>query len=166
MSSMHSLVRQGKPIVVMARVEAKGQVKIGDMVWYHNGIARPASLFPPGLLEEHSLAGFADLFLGVAFAGELVVPDHRGGGVEVAIDLGIQSVYNREVGPGEYDIGDPLTVAHGENGLANQLLVRATDPKHVIAVAMERRTRFDDGRLLSVQFCSRFSWAAALRRAA
>lgn len=166
MSSMQRSIAQGKPVVVTVRAEAKGQIKVGDLVWYHNGIARPASLFPPGLVEEHSLQGFADLFLGMAYAVDLEVPQHRGGGVEVVVDLGTRAFYHREVAPGDYDIGDPLTVAHGENGLDNWLLVRATDPKHVVAVAMERRTRLEDGKRFSVQFCSRFSWVAALRRAA
>lgn len=155
-------VRQGQPIVVTARAEAEGQIKVGDLLWYHNGIARPASLFPPGLREEDTLEGLAGLFLGVAVAVDVAQPD---GSVGVIVDLGSQAVYHREVSPGDYDIGDLLTVARDDFGLHNQILVRASDPKHAIAVAMERRTHLEDGKRFSVQFCSRFSSVAALRRA-
>jgi len=157
------LVKQGRPLVVNVPAEHSGQISVGDLCWYHNGIVRPASLFPPGLSTEDTLSGFAELFIGLAIAVDLEQPDGRH--VGTVIDLGTQAVYRSPIVTGDYDIGDRLTVLHGDHGLENQRLVRASHPNQTIAVAMERRTKFDDSLQLNVQFCSRFSSLAALQRA-
>lgn len=157
------LVKQGRPLVVNVLAEHSGQISVGDLCWYHNGIVRPASLFPPGLSTEDTLSGFAELFIGLAIAVDLEQPDGRH--VGTVIDLGTQAVYRSPIVTGDYDIGDRLTVLHGDHGLENQRLVRASHTNQTIAVAMERRTKFDDSLQLNVQFCSRFSSLAALQRA-
>lgn len=146
--------RSGQVELHRLRVDSATVLEAGDLVYLDEHDVKPASAFPFNTDLATTRGAFAAVFLGVCHS-----PSAVGDVQDVSIDVSPLSVYEFDVDPATYEVGDRLAPDGDSDGLAAQRLAAVGDAAQAIARAAEYRAAA--ASLLRVQFASAFHPASA-----
>jgi hypothetical protein len=141
--------RSGQVELHKVRVDSATEIDAGDLVYLDGDDVKPASAFPFTTDLATTRGNFAAVFLGVAHQ-----PSAAGQTDPLSIDLSPLSVYEFNVDPGTFELGDKLACDGSSDGLESQQLQKVTNAAHAIARAAEYKATTSP--LLRVQFASAF----------
>lgn len=141
--------RSGHVELHKVRVDAGTEIDAGDLVYLDGDDVKPASAFPFTTDLATTQGNFAAVFLGIAHQ-----PSTVGQVDPLSIDLSPLSVYEFNVDPATFELGDKLACDGNSDGLETQQLIKVTNAAHAIARAAEYKATTSP--LLRVQFASAF----------
>ena len=124
--------RSGQVHLRRVRVEAATVIEAGDLLWLDGSTARPAADFAWSSDLATTQAGFAEKFLGVAHQ-----PSADGETSPVSVDVSPDSVYEFDVSPASYELGQPLGPDENAGALMSRRLESAS-----AAAAVARSAEF------------------------
>lgn len=141
--------RSGQVFLHRLRVDGETVIEAGDLVFLDEDDVKPAADFPWDTDLATTQASFAATFLGIAhqqsFAGEAG---------DLSIDLSPHAVYEFDVNPAAYEVGDRLGPDESSSTLMNQQLEAVGAAGLAIARAAEYRPA--SASRLRVTFASAF----------
>jgi hypothetical protein len=146
--------RQGHVELHRLKVASQTVLQAGDLVYLDQTTVKPASAFPFGTDLAATQGSFAGLFLGVAHQ-----PSALGETDDVSIDMSPMSVYEFEVTPSTFEVGDRLAMAGTTQALFSQRLQKVTSAALAIGRAAEYRSA--NSSWLKVQLASAFHPASS-----
>ena len=112
--------RSGQVQLRKVRVDASTTIEAGDLVWLDGNVARPASDLAWNTDLATTQADFAAKFLGIAHQ-----PSTTGETLPISVDVSSQSVYEMDVNPAAYELGQSLGADENASLLMNQQLEAA-----------------------------------------
>ena len=133
--------RSGQVQLRKVRVDANTTINAGDLLWLDISVARPASDFAWNTDLPTTQAEFAAKFLGVAHQ-----PSSVGETLPISVDVSPQSVYELDVSPGSYELGQALGPDENLSLLMNQQLEGALS-----ANAIARSAEFTTGNVTTLR---------------
>lgn len=128
-------LRSGQVQLVRARVRSEDAIDAGDLVYFDDNVARPASTFTPRASAEETQAAFAAVFLGIAHQPSAPGEEH-----DISVDISPMAVYEVDCRPAAYEVGDDLSLDVDERGQLRQLLRRTDEGRCGVARAVEYRS--------------------------
>jgi hypothetical protein len=150
--------RSGQVHLRKVRVDSGTVIEAGDLVWLDDDDAKPASAFPWTTNLATTQSNFAAKFLGVAHQ-----PSAAGETAAISVDISPDSVYECDVAPATYELGQPLGPDENSQTLMSQQLEAA-----VAAAAIARAAEFTTASVstLRVTLASAFHTSSANANAA
>ena len=133
--------RSGQVQLRKVRVDANTTIEAGDLIWLDGNVARPASDFAWNTDLATTQTQFAAKFLGIAHQ-----PSTVGETLPVSVDLGGSSVYEFDVSPGTYELGEALGADENLSALMNQQVESALP-----ANAVARSAEFTNGTVSTLR---------------
>ena len=109
--------RSGQVQLHRLKVDAETVLDAGDLVYLDAGSVKPAKDFPWTTDLATTQGAFAAAFLGVCHQ-----PSAEGETEDVSVDLSPMSVYELDVNPAAYEVGDVLGPDEQAGALMNQQL--------------------------------------------
>lgn len=146
--------RSGQVHLHKLRVDAETVLSAGDLVYLDADDVKPASDFPWEGDLRTTQAAFAAAFLGVVHQQSAA-----GQTDDVSVDLSPQAVYEFDVHPAAYEVGDVLGPDENAGALMNQQLEAVVSGTRGIARAAEYKPA--GASTLRVTFASAFHTGAA-----
>ena len=145
--------RSGQVQLHKVRVDSATVIEAGDLVYLDVDDIKPASSFPWNVDLPTTQAAFAASFIGIAHQ------QSAGGDVDdVSVDMSPHSIYEFDVNPATYEVGDTLGPDELSSTLMNQQL-EAAAAANSIARAAEYKAA--SASLLRVTFASAFQAGSA-----
>ncbi len=126
--------RSGQVELRKVRVDSGTVIEAGDLVYLDADDVKPASQFPWNTDLATTQSAFAAVFLGVAHQ-----PSAAGETDPVSVDLSPHAVYEFDVNPATYELGDALGPDEQSAALMNQQLEAVASGTLGIARAAEYR---------------------------
>lgn len=124
--------RSGQVQLHRFRVDADTVIEAGDLVYLDGDDVKPASAFPWDTDLATTQAAFAAAFVGVAHQ-----QSRAGETDDISVDLSPHAVYEFDVNPAAYEVGDVLAPDESSNTLMNQQLEAVASGTLGIARAAE-----------------------------
>ncbi|MEX0701174.1 MAG: hypothetical protein WD069_03685 [Planctomycetales bacterium] len=146
--------RSGQVQLQRLRVAAETVIEAGDLVYLDANEVKPAADFPWDSDLATTQAAFAAAFLGVAHQ-----PSAEGDTADVSVDVSPLAVYEFDVDPGTFEVGDSLGPDESSEALMNQQLAPVESGTNAIARAVEYRAA--SSPVLRVSFAPAFHPASA-----
>lgn len=146
--------RSGQVQLQRLRVAAETVIEAGDLVWLDENEVKPTADFPWDSDLATTQAAFAAAFLGVAHQ-----PSPAGDARDISVDVSPFAVYEFDVEPASYEVGDALGPDVASESLMNQQLAAVESGTCAIARAVEYRA--GTSTTLRVSFASAFHPASA-----
>lgn len=146
--------RSGQVQLIKVRVDAETVIHAGDLVYLDGDDAKPAADFPWDEDLPNTQAGFSAVFLGVAHQQSAA-----GDADDISVDISPFSVYEMDVNPAAYEVGDRLGPDELSSTLMNQQLEAVDEPELTIARAVEYTAASTP--TLRVNFASAFHAASS-----
>jgi hypothetical protein len=146
--------RSGQVQLARLRVDSGTVIEAGDMVFLDSDDVKPASSFAWTTDLATTQAAFAASFLGIAHQQSA-----DGETDDVSVDLSPHSVYEFDVNPAMYEVGDDLGPDEDSSTLMDQQLEAVGSTGLGIARAIEYRAA--SSALLRVTFASAFHTGSA-----
>lgn len=151
--------RSGQVQLHKLRVDSNTVISAGDLLYLDGNDVKPASEFPWDTDLETTQAAFADVFIGVSHQSSA-----DGDTDDISVDLSPLAIYQFEVAPGTYEVGDLLAPAGLSSQLMSQQLEAVIDATQAIAFAAEYQTNAETQ--LRASFASAYHSASANANAA
>ncbi|MEX0714939.1 MAG: hypothetical protein WD066_00050 [Planctomycetaceae bacterium] len=151
--------RSGQVQLQRLRVAAETVIEAGDLVYLDDNEVKPAADFDWDSDLPTTQAAFAEVFLGVAHQ-----PSPAGDARDISVDVSPFAVYEFDVDPGTFEVGDALAPDGADDALMNQQLIPTGSGTTAIARAVEYRAA--GSSVLRVSFASAFHPASANANAA
>lgn len=123
--------RSGQMHLRKVRVASDTLIAAGDLLWPDGSQAKPAAMFPWAGSLAATQAAFASQFLGIAHQ-----PSTDGDASPISVDVGPHSVYEMDVSPATFELGQPLGPDENAGTLMSQQL-EAAAAANAIARAAE-----------------------------
>lgn len=146
--------RSGQVDLHRLRVDEDIELNAGDLVYLDVNDVRPASEFPFTTDLATTRGNFAALFLGVCHQSSAV-----GETTPVSVDLSPMAIYEFDIEPGLFELGDKIACSGNSDGLANQELVKVGSAATAIGRSAEYKGVASS--TLRVQFASAFHTASS-----
>ncbi len=146
----HLRFRSGPVHLLKLRVDPASIIEPGDLLYLDGTEARPAGEFPWDTDLATTQAQFADQFLGIAHERSA-----EGESEPISVDLSPMSVYELEVDPAAYEVGQLLGPAEASGALQEQQLAAVASPGRAIARAVE----FSTGEVSRLRVTFASAWA-------
>lgn len=143
--------RSGQVHLRKVRVDAETVIAAGDLVWLDTDDAKPASDFAWTTNLATTQGLFAARFLGIAHQSSAA-----GQTDPISVDVSSTSVYEFDVAPAAYEVGQPLGPDENSSALMNQQLEAAVAPSAIARAAEYAPSTAS----LRVTFASAFSTAS------
>lgn len=112
--------RSGQVHLRRVPVEAATVIEAGDLVWLDGNRARPAADFAWTTDLATTQSAFAEVFLGIAHQ-----PSAAGESSPISVDVSPDAVYEMDVSPGTFTLGQALGPDELSQGLMSQQLEAA-----------------------------------------
>lgn len=113
--------RYGQVQLRKVRVDADTIIDAGDLIWLDGDDAKPASAFPWDTDLPTTQAAFAEKFLGISHQSS-----REGQTDPISVDVSPSSVYEFDVSPAAFEVGNSLGPDENSGALMNQQLEAAT----------------------------------------
>ena len=141
--------RSGQVQLRKVRVDSNTTIAAGDLIWLDSNVARPASDYAWNTDLPTTQAEFAAKFLGIAHQ-----PSAVGETLPISVDVSNSSVYEVDVNPGTYELGQALGPDENLSLLMSQQLEAA-----LAANSIARSAEFTTGTVstLRVNLASAFA---------
>ncbi|MBX3450389.1 MAG: hypothetical protein KF777_12550 [Planctomycetaceae bacterium] len=146
--------RSGQVELHRLRVDSATEIEAGDLVYLDGDDVKPASAFAWDTNLATTQGAFAAVFLGVAQQSSRV-----GETADISVDLSPLSVYEFDVDPSTFEVGNLLGPDNASDALVDQQLMKIGTAAAAIARAAEYRAT--TSATLRVQFASAFHVASA-----
>ncbi len=145
--------RSGQVHLRKVRVAAITVIKAGDLIWLDGNVAKPAADFDWNTNFTTTQADFAALFLGIAHQ-----PSAAGDTAPISVDVSPESVYEFDVSPSTFELGQTL----GPDELSGSLMSQTLEATTVTTTAIARAAEYTTGNVsaLRVSFASAFTTAS------
>ena len=141
--------RSGQVLLARLRVESGTVIEAGDLVFLDSDDVKPASDFVWDTNLPTTQAAFTALFLGVAHQQSA-----DGDTADISVDLSPHAVYEFDVSPAAYEVGEALGPDEDSSTLMDQQLETVASAGLGIARALEYKPA--GSSLLRVTFASAF----------
>jgi len=151
--------RSGQVHLHKLRVNSGTVLEAGDLVFLDSDDVKPASDFTWSSDLATTQSNFAASFLGVCHQ-----PSADGETDDVSVDLSPHAIYEFDVNPATYEVGDELGPDEQSSSLMNQQLEAVSTGTRAIARAAEFKS--SSASTLRVMFASAFYTASANANAA
>lgn len=146
--------RSGQVELHRLRVDSATGIEAGDLVYLDGDDVKPASAFAWDTNLATTQGAFAAVFLGIAQQSS-----RAGETADISVDLSPLSVYEFDVDPSTFEVGNLLGPDNASDALVDQQLMKVGTAAAAIARAAEYRAT--TSATLRVQFASAFHVGSA-----